>query len=818
MDVSPSEPCRYLLRFADAHQHHFPCSLWVRALGSIGLVGLSASVLSATPLLSERSAIRSTLPLTFEVNQGQTDARVDFLARGQSYTLFLTPTEVVFALTPAIVDSKRSGNARESDVPQPSRAIMRMQLVDSAPDPQVQGLDELPGKIHYFRGNDSTQWHTNVRTYKRVRYASVYPGVDLVYYGQSRQLEYDFIVAPGADPNVIRLAFNGIVDATVDARGDLVLKTAGGPLRFRRPVIYQSDGERRHTVEGGYVRMSPRAIAFRIGAYDRTQPLIIDPVLSYSTYLGGNGEETGEGIAVDATGAAYVSGTTFSSDFPTANALQAEPGAPPEACKSDVFVAKLTPDGTALVYATYLGGKGSDGDFADPEGRTSRIAVDSAGNAYIVGKTQSLNFPTVRALQTTMHGHSDAFIAKLSADGSQLLYSTYLGGSSNESGTGIAVDAAGAAYVTGVTRSPDFPTVNAFQPVSTEPANPENVFVAKLSPDGTALAYSTYLGGSRSEMSQDITVDSLGSAYVTGFTSSPDFPVMHPIQVYGGGRFRRQDIFVTKLAPNGKSLIYSTFFGGRTGDDRAGGIAVDASGAAYLTGETLSSDFPTTVNALQSVSPSPDPRSVRDAFVVKLTPDGSAPVYATYLGGENDDAGTDIVVDAAGAAYVTGFTRGQGFPLMNPLQSAYGGGDTDIFVAKLAADGTHLVHSTYLGGINPDQGYAIALDLAGAVYITGFTSSPNFPTVQPVQATLQSTAYIGDAIVAKFTADSFAGDGSVVAPSSGSSAATSTDTLSAGSGNASSGSGGGSFDLLLALLLAQFAFTRAVRQRSHYRN
>jgi hypothetical protein len=415
--------------------------------------------------------------------------------------------------------------------------------------------------------------------------------------------------------------------------------------------------------------------------------------------------------------------------------------------------------------------------------------VDSAGNAYIAGKTQSPDFPTVRALQATMRGMSDAFIAKLSADGSQLLYSTYLGGRSDESGTGIAVDAAVAAYVTGVTRSPDFPAVNAFQPVCAGSVSPENVFVAKLSPDGTGLTYSTYLGGSSSEIAQDIAVDSLGSAYVTGFTSSANFPTVNTIQPYRGF----QDIFVTKLAPNGKSLIYSTLYGGSTGNDRAGSIAVDMSGAAYVTGETLSSDFPT-VNALQPVT-----RSGRTAFVVKLAPEGSAPMYATYLGGSGIDTGNEVVVDTAGAAYVTGFTTSRDFPTMNPLQPTHGGGDTDIFVAKLAPDGTALVQSTYLGGINPDQGYSIALDLEGAVYITGFTSSPNFPTAQPLQATLRSTDYIGDAIIAKFTADSFA-------------------STSAGSSNISGrqngeGKGGGSIDAVLAFLLAQLALARALRQR-----
>jgi hypothetical protein len=317
--------------------------VWSVALSLIPLLGCAAAAW-ATPTGSN-SPIRShsySLPLTFEANQGQADARVDFLARGVSYTLFLTPAEAVFSL------SRPGGPAPEA--PRSYRSVMRMQLVNSARDAGAQGLEQLPGKVNYLRGNDSAQWRTNVHTYKRVKYTAVYPGIDLVYYGQPQQLEYDFLVAPGADPSTIKLAFAGVDDATVDARGDLVLKTGGGPLRFQRPAIYQTDGSRRDSIEGGYVRMSPREIGFRVGDYDRTRPLIIDPVLTYSTFLGGTHLDEGRGIAVDATGAAYVTGSTLSADFPTANALQPTHGdfaGLPE----DAFVAKLTPDGRALVYA-----------------------------------------------------------------------------------------------------------------------------------------------------------------------------------------------------------------------------------------------------------------------------------------------------------------------------------------------------------------------------------------------------------------------------------------------------------------------------------
>ena len=740
----------------------------------IGLLGLSASV-SAASSAPERSAMRSSshdLPLTFEVNQGQTDARVDFLARGEGYTLFLTPTEAVFALNAPRASSKRSGNGRES--PQPDRRVIRMQLVAGAADPQVQGLDGLPGKVNYFRGNDASRWRANVPTFKRVRYTSVYPGVDLIYYGQPQQLEYDFIVAPGADPTTIKLAFAGVEDATVDARGDLVLNTAGGPLRFHKPLVYQVQEGRRRTIEGGYVR-SAHEIGFRLGAYDRTRPLIIDPVLSYSTYLGGNNDDQGRGIALDATGTTYVTGSTLSTDFPTANALQPEHGefeGFPQ--RDDAFVAKLTPDGTALVYATYLGGNDQDIAFG--------IAVDSSGAASISGLTRSTDFPTARALQAAKNRGSDAFVAKLSADGSQLVYSTYLGGRGNDSSAAIALDVGGAAYIAGETSSPDFPTTDGFQPVCVGVTSQVNAFVAKLTPDGSALAYSTYLGGTDLDFASDIVVDSVGAAYVTGQTWSADFPTVSPLHPFR----RLGDAFVTKLAPDGKRLIYSTYLGGNHNDEGRG-IAVDLSGAAYVTGRTLSTDFPT-MNPLQLIF-----GGQVDGFVAKLAPEGGALTYATYLGGSFGEEAQSVTVDGAGAAYVTGFTASTDFPTMNPLQAALSGG-SDAFISKLAPNGTGLVYSTYLGGSQDENGWAIAVDPTGAAYVTGFTRSRDFPIVQPVQATI---AIGPDAFIAKLTGDSLAGP-----PGSGSI-----------SGSQNGGDdGGGSIDAFLAILLAQLALARALRR------
>jgi Beta-propeller repeat len=395
---------------------------WSRGAGLLGLIGLlgllgwATSTPQAQDLLQQpsqspqalepsrhvtRPGPYGQLPLSFEANQGQTDGQVQFLARGQGYTLFLTAREAVFTFSspaaPGQPPTGRVPKTREGqDTPNAGRTVVRMQLLGANPTPQVVGLEELPGKVNYVRGNDPQQWLTHMPTYAKVHYTAVYPGVDLVYYGHSRQLEYDFLVAPGADPTAITLGFAGVDRVDVDAQGDLVLTTASGPLRFQKPVIYQQEDGRRHAIAGGYVRKGLHQVGFHVAAYDLARPLVIDPVLSYATYLGGSGGEAGSGIAVDAKGHAYVTGQTFSSDFPTVHPLQPTFGG-----DIDAFVAKLTADGAALVYATYLGGSGGG------------IAVDAVGAAYVTGGTFSSDFPTVHPLQPVLSGISDAFVAKL---------------------------------------------------------------------------------------------------------------------------------------------------------------------------------------------------------------------------------------------------------------------------------------------------------------------------------------------------------------------------------------------------------------------
>jgi hypothetical protein len=688
------------------------------------------------------------LPLQFEANRGQTDKDVHFLSRGAGYSFYLTADEAVLVLAKPSADAKRdsrSTRARPGAKAQEKSVALRMSLLGAARKPLVSGLDELPGKANYFIGKDRSKWRTNVPTYARVHYREVYPGIDLVYYGNQRQLEYDFVVAPGADPRKIVLGFKGADKLDIDAQGDLVLHAAGEDIRQHKPIIYQEIGGVRHEIAGGYVRKGANRVGFQVAAYDTRQPLVIDPVvLSYSTYLGGNGGDLGAAIAVDAGGNAYVTGNTTSTDFPTtAGAFQVSFGG---GINGDAFVTKLNSTGTALVYSTYLGG--IDYDYG------SGIAVDTEGNAYVTGYTRSNNFPiTAGAFQTMFAdpaGSGNVFVTKINPTGTALVYSTYLGGSADElsggAGNGIALDSSGSAYVTGSTRSADFPTTaGAFQSVHSGAF--DNPFVTKLDPTGSTLIYSTFLGEGTGH---GIAVDSNGSAYVTGNVQGPFPTTSGAVQRTSGG------VFVTKLDPTGTTLIYSTLLGG--GREGGEAIAVDAEGNAYVTGYTYSANFPTTPGAFQPIfgdafdPPNrfgPDP----DAFVTKLNPAGSALVYSTYLGGSGTEFGRGIAVDASGNAYVTGSTDSVNFPTTPGAFQPTLGGTYDAFVTKLHSTGAVLVYSTYLGGVDADSGQGIALDANANAYVAGSTASKDFPITagafQPVFSDALNRFPVPDAFVAK---------------------------------------------------------------------
>jgi hypothetical protein len=509
-----------------------------------------------------------------------------------------------------------------------------------------------------------------------------------------------------------------------------VLHVGGSTIRQHKPVLYQEVDGRRQEVAGGYVHRGVHRFGFDVAAYDRSRPLVIDPVLSYSTYLGGASGAVGTGIAVDILGNAYVTGTT-SADFPTTAGAFRAPGG-----LIDVFVTKINPSGSALVYSTVFGG--SQPDLA------SGIDIDLFGNAYVTGSTESIDFPVTAGAFQPAHGGGEpppqsdnpppeCFVSKLDSSGSVLVYSTYLGGTGSDRCAAIAVDLHGNALVAGTTRSTNFPTANALQPVLG--GGIEDAFVTKLDPTGSSLVYSTYLGGSNPDEGTGIAVDLRGNAYITGSTQSVNFPTANAFQENLAGA---SNAFVTALDPSGSAFLYSTYLGG--GNDAGFAIAVDLHGNAYVTGLTRSPNFPTTFGAFQTVF-----GGVQDAFVTKLDRTGSALVYSTYLGGSGNDEGHGVAVDLFGNAYLTGRTTGN-FPTADAIQAVHGGGGFDAFVTKLNHDGSALAYSTYLGGSSFDEGRGIAVHPLGTAYVTGVTNSTNFPTANAFQSTLSGLA---DAFVAK---------------------------------------------------------------------
>src|SRR5260221_129941 len=539
------------------------------------------------------------LPLSFEANHGQADGQVKFRWGTAGYTLVLTGDEAVLALRAGNAAGKAktkfpveprlaaSPEAKSGPIPESTPGpVVRKRLQNANPATNVTGTDELAGTSNYFIGSDPTKWRTNVPTYAKVKYEGIYSGIDLVYYGNQWQLEYDFVLQPGASPQAIRLGIAGAKQLRLE-HGDLVLTSAGGDVHLRSPHIYQEANGVRREVRGGYVMKSKNEVGFEVAGYDRRRALVIDPVLAYSTYLGGSGSDFASAIAVDSSGNAYVTGSTLSTDFPIAKALQ-----PTTHGYYEAFVTKFNGDGSALVYSTYLGGRGTD--------IGNGIAVDSAGNAYITGQTTSTNFPIENAVQATFGGAEDAFVTKFNADGSALVYSTYLGGSAADIGAGVAVDSAGNAYITGNTGSTNFPTKNAFQAAN---HGVTNAFVTKINTDGSALIYSTYLGGNYIDAGYGIAVDSGGKAYIRGSTQSPDFPTVHAIQrnFCGCG-------FVTNINADGSALAYSTFLWGQSA---ASGVAVDSAGSGYMAGSAT--NYTTTAVAFQ-----PSIKGSFDAFVSKI--------------------------------------------------------------------------------------------------------------------------------------------------------------------------------------------------------
>ena len=729
------------------------------------------------------------LPLSFEANQGQTDSRVRFLSRGGGYSLFLTPNEAVLALQAGqTLKPEGKANGRKPAMQSwkfAAPTVLRMQLVGSNAAPGMMGMDELPGKTNYFIGNSPANWRTNVPNYRKVAEHGVYPGIDLVYYGTQRQLEYDFVVAPGSDPHAIRLAFQGADHLRIDSQGNLIASIGCGEVSLHRPIAYQEtlDGAKQPVV-ARYLIRGRRNVAFQVGKHDAGRPLIIDPILSYSTYLGGSSIDGANGIAVAPDGSAFITGETFSTDFPTANPFQTNLKGP-----EDAFVSKISADGSTLLYSTYLGGIETDIAYG--------IAVDSSGEAYVAGTTDSPDFPVTPNAFNTLCGYDGAcgaslntqgytvyngFVTKFNVAGSALIYSGLIGYYENVECLAIAVDSAENAYVTGEV-GPNLTPTTVLPP--TEPPPPPFVpstpcatcgfqltltgsgtdaFIDKIDASGSEILYQSYLGGSDEDVGYGVAVDSNANAYVTGLTYSTDFPgsttatitpLITPLQSTYAGAGAAFFSKVNTNATGAASLVYSTYLGG-SGLDQGNGVAVDSTGNAYVAGGTSS-----IASSLGFIIPgSPFQSDCKldsgvcegDAFVAKLDPAlGGTPslVYFSYLGGSLADSASAIAVDSSLDAYVTGSTVSTDFPILGAVfQPTYGGGNADAFVTELNPAGSALVYSTYLGGSNTDTGNGIAVDTANpaSAYVAGQTCSFDFPLANPLQPTYGGNC---DAFVSK---------------------------------------------------------------------
>ncbi|HEX2925569.1 MAG TPA: SBBP repeat-containing protein [Ruminiclostridium sp.] len=635
----------------------------------------------------------NNIPLSFQMNRGQSSPEVKFISRTSRYSMFLTDGQI--AILP--------NDCREE------KPVFYIKFIGTIEKPEVSGIDELPGKVSYFIGTDPQNWYSDIPTYERIKYSDLYPGVDLVCYGNKGKPEYDFIVQPGADFGLISMRFEGMDKLEQDGLGNIEFCLGNDRITMHKPFVYQENEGTQKEIQGSFLLDGKDGIKFGIGEYDASSPLIIDPVLTYSTYLGGGSEDNAGGSTVDASGCVYVTGYTSSGNFPLQNPVQSSLNG-----GYDTFVTKLDATGSTIIYSTYLGGNGYD--------YGESIAIDSSGNAYVTGNTNSANFPVQNPIQSANAGGYDAFITKLNSTGSAIIYSTYFGGNNNDYGNSIKVDASGNIYLIGETLSTNFPLQG---PVQSSNAGGYDAFVTKLNNTGSAIVYSTYLGGSGNDYGKGIAVDSSGNAYIMGDTRSTDFPVQNPIQSANAGI---DDVYVAKINPTGSALIYSTYLGG-TNSDYGGGFAIDSSGCAYVMGDTLSTNFPVK-NAIQTSN-----AGNKDIYITKLNAAGSDIVYSTYLGGSGNDYGKGIAVDSGGSAYIAGDTRSTDFPLKNAVQSV-NGGNSDAFVVKLNALGSAIVYSTYMGGSSDDYVNGTAIDLSGSVYVSGVTSSTNFPVLNPLRSSL----------------------------------------------------------------------------------
>lgn len=663
-------------------------------LGLYAWLAMVATVPASCFAMSETRAARDFVRVDqgFEENLGQASPEVRFIRRGSDGTLFLTDNAIVLA------------SAEE---------LVRIEFRDpTLPAARSEGLNPLPTSVSYFHGCDPLKWRTGIRRFAEVRYKGVAPGIDLVFReAPGGRLEYDLHIAPYADASALRLHVTGAEHIDIDSAGNLVIHTGCRDMVQAVPVLY-AEGGGDTAARARYEIRDDHNVDLVVRGRDTRQALVIDPMITWSTYLGGSDADSANGVAVDALGNVYVTGSTNSIDFPTAGPL-----ASALHNYGDAFVTKIDASGSFLIYSVYLGDSVQDDGYG--------IAVDSAGSACVTGPTASIDFPVVNAFQPQRAATRDAFVTKIAPDGGSLLFSTYLGGktpagpSGGSSSTSIAIDQADSIYVAGYTSTTDFPTLDAFQATYAGGfggADQYDGFVTKFSPAG-ALVYSTYLGGSNIDTAFAIAVDAAGSAVVDGQTYSADFPTYLPLfSNFAGAR----DAFVAKLSPSGKDLVFSTYLGG-SAVDQASAVAVDSTGAVLVGGFTLSTDFPL-VKPFQPVS-----AGGGEAFVAKLDSSGSSVLFSTYLGGSDEDSVYSLAADAEDNVWIGGSTKSLDYPTRCAIQDV-NKGIRDAFVAELDPAGSWLIFGTFLGGTGDDAGATMALDASGSLSVAISTKSTDFPT------------------------------------------------------------------------------------------
>jgi uncharacterized repeat protein (TIGR01451 family) len=710
---------------------HLATTVVFASVLAAGPGGLTRYLCAAPPAATQASStsparpqsLLDHIPFSFERNDGQLAGPLLYRARGAGY-------EVALGTGGAALTLRTQGDRRATSI--------GLDFVGGRPASSITGEEQLPGTLNYYRGSDHTRWRSGVATFARVRATAIYPGIDVVYYGHGRELEYDFLVSPGADPRRIELAFSGIDRLEVDEDGDLLLHVDGRIVRQHRPVAYQTIGAgERRPIAAAYCISGPRHAKIEVGDYERAQPLVIDPVLSYSSYFGGNDDDQVRAVEVDAAGNIYLTGVTESTVFPVLNAIQATKAG--GISTTDAFVTKLDPSGRTVLFSTFLGGAGNENTASETIGS---LALDANGNVFVAGDTTSADFPAIaNAFQPTyaasLNNPSDGFIVKLTSTG-ELVYGSYIGGTDSDQVNAVEVTAGGEVVISGRTRSTQaegFPLVNARDAVLGGGAD---AFVARISASGSALVYSTYIGGAGDEFSfyrSGMALDAQGNVFISGITTSLDYPTTVGV-IRTARNNATNEGFVTKLSADGQTILASTFFGGSNGDNHVNDITLAPTGEVVMTGQTeATAGFPL-VNAYQTQYQG----GLQDGFVAKVSADLTAIAFSTYFGGNDRDEAYDADVDAQGVIHIVGVTRSPVFPLVEPVQATLGNpntGGNDAFVAKLNPQGG-VVFSSYLGSLQVNEaGFAVAATPTGETIAAGWTAGTNFPRVNPLQNVFQ---------------------------------------------------------------------------------